>query len=391
MKTIAVIFGGKSAEHDISILTAIASIIKPLRATGKYRVEPIYIAKDGKWYNDEELSDVSFYQRDVTTGLRSLSPIQLELGGGLTIVKSSKFAGRKAYKKIDLVFPSMHGTNGEDGALMGLLNMADVPYVGCGLEASAISMDKVTSKLLVDSKNIPTPKMVYFTDTDYSRDMTRYHTRISQDLTMPLFVKPANLGSSIGISRVANETELTNAIEVALHYDTKVLVEEAVQNLIEVTVPIMGNDELTPASVEQPVALEDGVFDFDSKYMKQGKGKMGGAKAGGAKQGAQGYSKIPAEISSELYEKSLQTATASFKALGCEGYARIDLLIDEKSETVYFNEVNPLPGSLYAHNWRASGVSNVELVERLITLAEERYSKQQSKKTVFETNFLKQF
>lgn len=390
MKTIAVIFGGQSPEHDVSIITAIAAVIKPLEASGKYKVEPVYIAKDGQWYNDDVLKNVTFYQGDVNEGLRQLSSVSLHLGNGLTIVKQSKFAGRKAYKNIDIVFPAMHGNNGEDGALMGLLNMANIPYVGCGLASSAVSMDKVLAKLIVASGSIPTPKMVFFSGSEYTKNLPKIHERIKQELRMPLFVKPAKLGSSIGISRVANENELTNAIEVALHYDTKVLVEEAVNNLIEVTVPIMGNDDPTAAYVEQPVALADGVFDFDSKYMKQGKGKMG-AKMGGSKQGAQGYSNIPAQINEKLYKGALETALSVYKALDCEGIARVDLLIDEKSETVYFNEVNPLPGSLYAHNWRASGYSNIELVERLVEYAIERDNKRKSKQTVFDTNFLKQF
>jgi len=218
--------------------------------------------------------------------------------------------------------------------------------------------------------------------------MNAWNKAIITALKFPVFVKPARLGSSIGITKVENQRELTNAIEVALHYDDKAIIEEAVPNLIEVTVPIMGNDDLTTAMIEQPISPEDGVFDFDTKYMNQGKG---GKKMGGAKSGAQGYSKIPAQISAELYAKSLETAQAVYRAVGCKGIARIDLLIDEKAGTVYFNEINPLPGSLYSHNWRASGVSNVELVTGLVDLAEKRWSDKQKLTTTFSTNFLKQF
>lgn len=391
MKTIAVIFGSRSAEHDISIVTALSAIIKPLEATKQVKVEAVYISKDGSWYWDEKLKDIKLYQSgEIDDFMRKSSKVQLQFDGGLTLVKSSQFAGRKTYRKIDVVFPATHGTHGEDGELMGLLEMANVPYVGCGPTASAIAMDKVLAKLITQCYGIISPKMKFFSKKEYSLNISGWHETIKNELQLPLFVKPARLGSSIGITKIESEKELANAIEVALHYDDKVLVEEAVSNLVEVTVPIMGNDksDITTAMVEEPMPKEDGVFDFDKKYMNQGKG---GKKMGGAKSGAQGYSKIPADISKDLYDKSLQTAKDVYLAVGCEGIARIDLLIDTKSKDVYFNEINPLPGSLYSHNWRASGLSNVDLVSNLVYLAEERWNAKQKLTTTFSTNFLKQF
>ncbi len=392
MKTVAVIFGSRSAEHDISIITALAAIIKPLELTKKYKVEAIYIAKDGSWYWDEKLKDIELYQSGaIDEFLRKAPKVQLAFDGGLTLVKSSQFAGRKAYKKIDIVFPATHGTHGEDGELMGLLEMANVPYVGCDVQSSAIAMDKVTSKLIAEAHKIWTPKMQFFNSKYYIENMDTWHDEISRRLKFPLFVKPARLGSSIGISRVENKKELTNAIEVAMHYDDKVVVEEAVLNLVEVTVPIMGNKdtELIPAMVEQALSQEDGVFDFETKYMNQGKG--GGKKMGGKMSGSQGYSNLPADISDALYAKSLAVAKQVYRAVGCEGIARIDLLIDTKENRVYFNEINPMPGSLYAHNWQAAGVSKVELVDRLVDYAESRWKNNQNLQTTFNTNFLKQF
>jgi len=390
MKTIAVIFGSRSAEHDISIITALSAIIKPLELTKKYKVEAVYIAKDGSWFWDDKLKDIKLYQTgEIDEFMRKSPKVQIQFDRGLTLVKSSQFAGRKLYKKIDVVFPATHGTHGEDGELMGLLEMANVPYVGCDVPSSAISMDKVLSKLIAEAYKIPTPKMQFFTKSDYSNNMDSWNKAILSNLKMPLFVKPARLGSSIGITKVENERELANAIEVALHYDDKAIVEEAVRNLVEVTVPVMGNDELTTAMAEQPISPDDGVFDFDTKYMNQG--KNGGKKMGTGKSGAQGYSKMPAQISNDLYAKSLETARNVYRAVGCKGIARIDLLIDEKAGVVYFNEINPLPGSLYSHNWRASGVSNVDLVTKLVDLAEKRWTEKQSLTTTFSTNFLKQF
>ena len=392
MKTVAVIFGSRSAEHDISIITALSAIIKPLELTKQYRGEAVYISKDGSWYWDEKLKDIKLFQSgDIDDFMRKAPKVQLQFDNGLTLVKSSQFAGRKAYKKIDIVFPATHGTHGEDGELMGLLEMANVPYVGCDLPSSVIAMDKVLSKQVASSNNIITPETVYFSATDYSEGYEKIHAAIKSNLNMPLFVKPARLGSSIGISKVDSEKELTNAIEVALHYDDKVIVEEAVQNLIEVTVPVMGNsgwNGVVAALVEQPLRPEDGVFDFDTKYLKQGKH---GKKMGGKTSGAQGYSKVPADISNELYDKSVKTALEVYKAVGCQGIARIDLLIDSKTKKVYFNEINPMPGSLYAHNWRASGISNIDLVSKLVELAEDRFHKKQKLTTTFNTNFLKQF
>ncbi len=387
MKTVAVIFGSRSAEHDISIVTALSAIIKPLEATKKYKVESVYISKDGSWFWDDKLKDIKLYQSSaIDEFMRKAPKVQLQFDDGLTLVKSSQFAGRKAYKKIDIVFPATHGTHGEDGELMGLLEMANVPYVGCDVPSSAIAMDKVLSRQIADVNEIPVPKYEYLQASTFHQKGAEVVKDLEKSLKYPLFVKPARLGSSIGISHVKNSRELVNAIEVALHYDSKAIIEEAVQNLVEVTVPIIGNDELTYASAEQPLSKEDGVFDFDTKYMNQGKG----GKKMGSKSGAQGYSKIPADISDALTKESLRVAGAVYRSVGCKGIARIDLLIDSKTKKVFFNEINPLPGSLYNHNWRASGISNVDLVNRLVDLAEDSWKEKQKLTTTFSTNFLKQ-
>lgn len=392
MKTIAVVFGGRSTEHDVSIVTAIASIIKPLELTRKYRVEPIYISKNGVWYWDEKFKNIELFTSGaVQELLHKTSPLSIQLDGGMTLVKSSGIAGRKKQQKIDIVFPAMHGTYGEDGSLMGLLRMANVPFVGCDLDASVIAMDKVLAKQIAvaNSSFVTTAKFEYLYRDTFARKPGEIMKHIEQNLRYPLFVKPAHLGSSIGISRVTNTTELHNAIEVATHYDSKVLVEEEVKNLIEVTLPIMGNDEVKPALLERPLTSPDDFFDFDTKYMKGGK-KGGKNKENGLK-GAQGYSEVPAKLDEKLYEKAQKTGIEVYRTLGCSGIARVDMLIDEKTETVYFNEVNPLPGGLYAHNWQAAGVSNVDLVESLVHLAEDRWRHEQQKNTAFSTNYLRQF
>jgi D-alanine-D-alanine ligase len=385
MKTIAVIFGGQSTEHDVSIVTALASVIKPLERTGRYRVEPIYIAKDGRWFWDDKLKNIKLYQTgEIDDLMRKAPQVMLQFDHGLVLVKSSQFAGRKMYRTIDLVFPAMHGTHGEDGDLMGLLEMAGVPYVGCEVAASAIAMDKAFAKRLATSHDIATSKWVEFTGKELEQpSLIRQRT---QALHYPVFVKPAHIGSSIGISRVTDAKQLMNALEVAAHYDEKVLVEEAVQNLIEVTLPIMGNEEPIASLLEQPVVQDEDFFDFDTKYLQGGKGK-----GKGGKKGAQGYSKLPAELPKELYQKAEATGLAVYRALGCTGIARVDMLIDQKTGVVYFNEVNPLPGDLYAHNWRQKGISPVDLVQRLVEYAEARFTQKQHVQRTFSTNYLKQF
>jgi D-alanine-D-alanine ligase len=376
-KTVAVFFGGRSTEHDISIITAISSIIKPLQLTKQYNIIPVYITKQGKWLSDPKLTDIKTYQNDTITDLITKSkPLQVAFDSGFTINK----------KRIDVAFPAMHGPYGEDGSLMGLLRMAGIPFVGSDLDASVIAMDKVLAKQVAQANEIPTSAFYAFSKLQFTDSPSATIKTITSRLKYPLFVKPAHLGSSIGITKVKNNDELNNAIEVAAYYDNKIIVEEAVDNLIEVTVPIIGNDVLTPALVERPLSPEDGVFDFDTKYIN------GGGKKGGAKQtGAQGYSELPAKLPYGLYDAALAVAEATYRAIGAGGIARVDLLIDSKSGIVYFNEINPLPGSLYNHNWRAAGVSSIDLVTKLITYAEQRFVQQQKQETTFDSNFLQQF
>lgn len=383
MKTIAVIFGGRSTEHDVSIITALASVIKPLELTKQYRVEAIYIAKDGSWFWDDKLKDIKLYQSgEIEDFMRKAAKTHLLFDNGLTLVKSSQFAGRKMYKKIDIVFPAMHGTHGEDGDLMGLLEMANVPYVGCGVAASAVAMDKVLSRMTARGAGINVPNWLALRSKIIGPSDVK---KLSQKLKYPLFVKPAHLGSSIGITKVEKEKELMNALEVAAHYDDAVIVEEAIPNLTEVTLPIMGNDKPQPALLEQPLTKPEDFFDFDTKYMQGG--KKGKAKSSGS----QGYSQIPANLPKDLYQKAESTGLAVYTALGCSGIARVDMLIDSKAGKVYFNEVNPLPGGLYAHNWAKAGISSVELVQKLVGLAEEKWNERQKLNTSFSTNYLKQF
>lgn len=382
-RTIAVFFGGQSTEHDISIVTALSSVIRPLRLIGEYEVIPVYIGRDGRWFSDHQLTDIkTFSSAKIEQYLKTTKPVRIEIGGGLRLVKPGGL--KEKIINIDVAFPAMHGTYGEDGSLMGLLRMSGIPFVGCDQAASVVAMDKVLSKQVASANGIDVTRSVHFSSSEFAANPTAVIER-AKVLKLPLFVKPAHLGSSIGITKVGDYSELEHAIEVAAHYDDLVLVEEAVENLIEVTVPIIGNEQPETALVEAPLSHGDDFFDFETKYIREGGKKSGGGKS------AQGYSQLPAELPGNLYERSRCVALDVYKAIGCSGIARVDLLIDAKVGVVYFNELNPLPGSLYVHNWQRSGVSATELVQRLIGYAVERHDNTKHIEKTFSTNFLKQF
>ncbi len=385
MKKILVIFGGRSVEHDVSIVTAINSVIKPLRLTKKYQVEPLYISKTGQWYWHEALADIETYTSGkINSLLKKLKPISLKFDQGLVLSTGGSISSRKLL--IDVVFPAMHGTYGEDGDLMGLLEMANVAYVGCDMPASAIAMNKVLAKQLAVANGISTSNFLFYKNINYKENGQKIINEINTKLNWPLFVKPAHLGSSIGISRVNNNQELENALELAFHYDDLVIVEEEVANLIEVTLPIIGNDVPEPAYLERPMLQQADFFDFDTKYLR---GQKKGSKSSlGA---SEGYSQVPADLPAKLYKSAETLALEVFKLFNLSGIARVDLLIDSKKSIVYFNEINPMPGSLYSHNFQKFGLSNVDLVERLIFFALEKYEQKNKLNSSFSTNYLKQF
>lgn len=389
--TVAVFFGGKSTEHDVSIVTALASIIKPLELTKKYRVVPVYISKTGEWYSDNKLKNISLYSSGAIDQLiKKSAPLSVSFRDGLVFIKKTAL-GRTVEQRIDIAFPALHGTYGEDGSLMGVLRMAGIPFVGCDLEASVVSMNKLLAHEVVSAAGIPSHPYKGVIKQDFITNQASVLQQLSA-LTYPLFVKPVHLGSSIGITKVANVTGLVEALTVAFHYDEQAIVEEAIPHLIEVTVPVMGPAHTPkPGLVERPIVTQDTVFDFTTKYLSGGKGRKGSAGAKAQGKGAQGYSELPAVLSGTLYAECENLAKQVYSAVGCSGIARIDLLIDSKANVVYFNEINPLPGSLYDHNWRAAGIAPVDLVNTLIEYAVQRAEQQSGLTTNFSTNFLQQF
>ena len=374
-KRIAVIFGGKSVEHDVSIITAHVPIIQSLEASGQFDVWPIYIAKDGAWYADKVMNDLAYFrQADMDGVLAGQKKIQLLFDNGLKIIWPGF---RNKSVTIDAVFPAMHGTFGEDGSLMGLLRMAGVAFVGCDMAASAIAMDKALTKQVLAAEQIAVVPFIWFTKFDWDRDKTALMQQ-AHALKWPVFVKPVHLGSSIGMAKVKEKSQLEQAVEVALHYDDKVLIEESVEHLTEVTLPIMGNDELTLGEIERPLNKTE-FFDFNDKYLSGSK-KGSGVNAQ--------YSEIPARIPEVTAQKIKEMGKNIYHAVGCAGIARIDFLIDNETQKIYANEINTLPGSLYHHNWRKAGVSNIELVSTLVRLAEERFMAEKSTVRTFRSDVL---
>src|SRR3989344_2803430 len=272
----------------------------------------------------------------------------------------------------------MHGTYGEDGSLMGLLRMANVPFVGCDMAASAVAMDKVFTKQVCAAEGMPVVPYVWFTKQGWEKDQHDLRNKIAM-LNWPLFVKPVHLGSSIGIAKAKNNAELEQAIEVALHYDDKVLVEECVEPLIEVTLPLWGNDDQKPALPERPLNKTE-FFDFQDKYLS-------GGKKGGKGVNSQ-YSEVPAQIDEALSKKAIDLGIQVYKTLGGSGIARVDLLINADTKEIFVNEVNTLPGSLYAHNWKKAGVSTMDMVLGLVKLAEERFARQNDTTFSFQSDIL---
>ena len=250
-------------------------------------------------------------------------------------------------------------------------------------------MNKLLAHQVLSGAGVESHNYIGISKDEFENDRTVSLAKTA-NLQYPLFVKPVHLGSSIGISKVDAANSLAEALEVAFSYDTVAIVEEAVQNLIEVTVPVMGQtDNPIVALVERPLIGADTVFDFETKYLSGG--KKGSKKVSGKMKGSQGYSELPAKLDGDLYSKAVALAKTAYRTIGCSGIARVDLLIDGVAEKVYFNEINPLPGGLYDHNWRAAGVSSVELVTKLIGFAEKRAEEQQAISTTFSTNFLQQF
>lgn len=380
--TIGVFFGSQSPEHDVSIITG-ELVIAELKKLG-YTVMPVYIGKTGEWYISDSVGSLKFFTAsDVTAELTKNNfhkfYLDLEQSHGKLVFKRKGLAGREVV--VNLAFPALHGSFGEDGTIQGLFEMFNVPYVGCDVATSAITMDKVMTKLLYQSFNIPTTKFVYFSKNDWVANRDQVIQKI-EELNWPVFVKPARLGSSIGIAKVTQQkrAELADKIEVALFYDSKILVEEGVEPVMDITCCLLGGQEPQVSLLQESVFASD-LFDFDEKYLKDGGAQLGQANRGVV---------IPARLPQSTTNAIRVAAVDIFKKFGCYGIARVDFLYNKTSGKCWANEVNPLPGTLYHHLWKASGVELKEVIQNLLTLAEERQAEKQKVTFTFPSNLLKQ-
>ncbi len=334
--TVGVIFGGRSAEHQVSLVSA-ASVINALDKN-KYRVVPIGITPGGKWLSSS----------DAVKLLRSGKHLDIQPEKILTPDPSHKGLvsvdqPRHTDERLDVIFPVLHGSFGEDGTVQGLFELAGIPYVGAGVLGSSVGMDKVVTKQLCERDHIPVTPYCWFLKKDYRKQSAKIIASIEKKLRYPCFVKPANSGSSVGISKAHNKKELLSAIELALHYDRKILVERGIADAREIEVSVLGNDEPV-ASVPGEIISSNEFYDYDAKYV-DGKSRA----------------IIPAKFPKSVVKKIQALAIRTFKAINCSGMGRVDFLVTKRSNTIYLNEINTIPGftsiSMYPKLWEASGIS----------------------------------
>jgi D-alanine-D-alanine ligase len=388
MKNIGVFFGSGSTEHDISIITA-QLIIAGLKGLD-YQVTPVYITKAGKWMLGEELGNLKMFTDETLTPSLSQRErgrwyLDMEESDGKMVFKKKGFRGEVV--TIDLAFPALHGTYGEDGTIQGMFEMLGVPYIGCDVPASAVAMDKALTKIVMKDAEIPTTKFIYFYKSDWQSGKSGIIEKV-KGMSWPVFVKPVHLGSSIGIGKVSARggsasggkdlKDLENKIEVALHYDDKILVEESVENLMDVTCCVIGNTELRASLLQESVFNND-LFNFEDKYISDG-----GSQTGNATNNLI----IPARLDEATTLAIQNSAKQVYKALGCSGIARVDFLYNKQTKEFFANEVNPLPGTLYHHLWKASGLELDELLKELIRLAEDKFEQKQQINFTFESSVL---
>ncbi len=387
---VGVIFGGESVEHEVSIISAIQAMNKI--DLDKYEVVPIYISKDREWYTGEILKDIETYQ-DFGLIKKYCKNVVLYYRNGSFVLQNKKGLFKSVVKDIDIAFPIVHGTNVEDGVLQGYLQSIGIPFVGGDVYASVVGQDKVFMKDIWKSADIPMTKYVWFYDIDYKSNKDEVIKKVSK-LKYPVIVKPACTGSSVGISVCENEEKLIEGIDDAIQYDSKILVEEVVENLKEVNIAVMGNYEHQKVSEIEEVLSANKFLTFNDKYIGGGKGKTKGAKnikVTNSKGMASTNRKLPADISKATREDVEDIAVRAFRALGSSGNSRIDFLIDDRINKVYINEINSIPGSLAFYLWDAKNVDFASLLDNMIQIGIKDYKKRVSKTHSFDSNILAGF
>lgn len=383
MKNIGVIFGGVSCEHDVSIVTALQLMENIDRA--KYQIYPIYIHSDGEWYVDEKLLNTKIYEEfdsykyGITKGY-----IAPNKQGVITNTKS--LFGKENFIKLDVVIPAMHGMNGEDGSLQGLLELANIPYTSSGILGASVGMDKILMKKVFEAHSLPVLPYTYFLREEWEKDNEKILNQIEEKLEYPMFVKPSNLGSSIGISKAKNRNELKVAIDIATSFDERIIVEKSLEELIEINCSALGRaDDVIASTTEQPISWKE-FLTFDEKYMSGAKNSAN--KTNGM---ASMTRKVPADISKEKQEEVKDLTIKAFKALHSKGVVRIDFLYDTKENKVYVNEINTIPGSFAFYLWDYDGLKYPELIDKLIEIAEKENEEKRKNNYTYNSNIVGNF
>lgn len=377
---VGVMFGGRSVEHEVSIVTGL-QVIENIDKL-KYDVTPIYVSRDGDWYTGEELLNVKNY-KDINSLFSKVRKVFIPPVPSINNlffypIKTGLFKKDMESIKIDVIFPAFHGMHGEDGTIQGLFELAGIPYVGSGVTGSAVGMDKIVMKDIFKANGIPIVKYSWFFRKDYENNRDSAIEKIEREVSYPVFVKPANLGSSIGISRATDRMGLIQAIEIAVNYDRKVIVEEGVYDPIEINCSCLGLDDEVSASVcEQPISWQE-FLSYEDKYMR-------GSSSKGMKSTAR---RIPAPIPDEKSEEIKNLAVKAFKTLDCSGVSRIDFLMEKETMKVYVNEINTIPGSIAFYLWEPAGIFFKDLIDKLIILALNRFKEMNENIYTYDTELL---
>ncbi|MBA2449699.1 MAG: D-alanine--D-alanine ligase [Chloroflexi bacterium] len=381
---VAVLFGSRSVEHEVSIVSAIQAMdaMDPRR----YEPIPVFITKEGRWVTGRDLRRVDAYN-DLPSLLDRCRPVFLRpepYGNRLFMEESGPLGSRRIRSTVlDAVFPIIHGTFGEDGTIQGLLELANVPYVGSGVVGSAVGMDKVVMKAAFRAHGLPTVEYRWFTRRRWREARDEVLAIVEGELRAPLFVKPANLGSSVGITKATDRASLAEALDVAAHYDRRLLVEESFEGATEINCSVLGNDNPVASVCEEPVRWTE-ILSYEDKYLRGGKAKG----ATGSEGMASADRRIPAPISPELTAEVQRLAIEAFIAIDAAGVARVDFLVDTASGRVCVNEINTLPGSLSFYLWEPSGVPFPALIDRLLELAFERHRERQQTTFTYDSALL---
>lgn len=376
---LAVLFGGKSVEHEVSVISAVQAMTFINKE--KYNIIPVYMTKDSEFYTGEKLMDINSF-KDIPALLKECTEcVFVRSEGKVQLIrqKMKKF-GSNLISEVDVAFPIVHGTNVEDGALQGYLQTLGLPYVGCDVLASAVGMDKYAMKALLKDAGFPVLDCLCFTSCQME-DMDGITAAVEEKFSYPVIVKPINLGSSVGISKASDREGLIKSIENAFEFADRILIEPAVVQLKEINCSVLGDRESAEASVCEEPVQQDEILSYEDKY-------VGGGKSGGSKGMATLKRKIPADITPEQNDMIQKIAVDAFKHLGCCGVARIDFMLDKASQKIYINEINTIPGSLAFYLWEPKDVKYSELLERMIQLALKRHRKNAKISYAFETNIL---